>query len=175
MRIPIESATSYRGRNSRPNWLILAASIALALAAGGLGAVFSPGFSAEAMRWYLSLAKPQWTPPTSWFGPVWITLYILMGTAAWLIWGERYHRGRRAALAAYAIQLLLNAAWAPLFFGGRNIGAGLFVIVALWLSIVWAIREFAVVKAAAAWLLAPYFLWVTGAAALNLAIWKLNP
>jgi translocator protein len=174
MRIPIESSTSYRGRNSRPNWLILMAFVAAALAAGALGAVFSPGASATAKLWYAMLSKPDWAPPNRLYGPVWTLLYVLMGTSAWVIWRERYHRGRRAALAAYAIQLLLNAAWAPLFFGAKNIGAGLFVIIALWLSIVWTIREFAVVKAGAAWLLAPYLVWVGFASALNLAIWKLN-
>jgi translocator protein len=103
-----------------------------------------------------------------------MALYVLMGTSAWLIWSERYHRGRSAALAAYAIQLLLNAAWAPLFFGAGNVGAGLFVVVALWLSIVWTIREFSAVKASAAWMLVPYLIWVGFASALNLAIWKLN-
>ena len=174
MRIPIESSTSYRGRNSRPHLHVLAAFIGAALAAGALNAVFAPGVSGAAGHWYAALAKPAWAPPNSWFGPVWLTLYVLMGTAAWLIWRERYHRGRSAALAAYAIQLLLNAAWAPLFFGAGNIGAGLFVIVALWLSIAWTIREFAAVRAGAAWLLAPYLIWVGGASALNLAIWKLN-
>ena len=174
MRIPIESSTSYRGRNSRPNWLILGAFIASALAAGALGAAFSPAVSAATARWYDMLAKPAWAPPNSWFGPVWSALYLIMGIAAWLIWRERYHRGRNAALAAYALQLLLNAAWAPLFFGLKNIGAGLFVIVSLWLSIGWTIRAFATVKAAAAWMLVPYFVWVTFASALNLAFWKLN-
>ena len=174
MRIPIENSTSYRGRNSRPNWLILAASIAAALAAGALNAVFSPAVSAAAKHWYTMLAKPEWAPPNTWFGPVWTALYVLMGTAAWFIWRERYHRNRTAALAAYTIQLLLNAAWAPLFFGARNIGAGLFVIIALWLSIAWTIREFAAVKPGAAWMLAPYLIWAGFASALNLAMWKLN-
>jgi benzodiazapine receptor len=174
MRIPIESSTSYRGRNSRPNWLILAAFVAAALAAGAVGAVFSPAVSAPAKHWYAMLAQPDWAPPNSWFGPVWTVLYVLMGTSVWLIWRERYHRGRTAALAAYAIQLLLNAAWAPVFFGAKNIGAGLFLIVALWLSIAWTMREFAAVRAAAAWMLAPYLIWVGFASALNLAIWKLN-
>jgi tryptophan-rich sensory protein len=174
MRIQIESATSYRGRNSRPNWLLLAAFVGSALAAGAIGAVFSPAASSAARLWYAALAKPGWTPPNSWFGPVWTALYVLMGIAAWLIWRERYHRGRNAALAAYGIQLLLNAAWAPLFFGARNIGAGLFVIVALWLAIAWTVREFAAVKAAAAMLLGPYLVWVGFASWLNLSIWKLN-
>jgi translocator protein len=175
MRIQIESSTSYRGRNSRPNWFILAAFVGSALAAGALGAVFSPALSAGANHWFAMLAKPEWTPPNSWFGPVWIVLYVMMGTSAWLIWRERYHRGRSTALAAYALQLLLNAAWAPLFFGAKDIGAGLFVIVALWLSIAWTIRAFALVRAGAAWMLVPYLIWVGFASALNLAIWKLNP
>jgi len=174
MRIPIESSTSYRGRNARPNWLILAAFIASAMGAGALGALFSPAVSAAANHWYALLAKPHWAPPNSWFAPVWTVLYAMMGASAWLIWRERYHRGRSPALAAYAIQLIINAAWAPLFFGARNIGAGLFVIVALWLAIVWTVREFAVVKPAAAWLLTPYLIWVSFASALNLSLWKLN-
>ena len=62
MRIPIESSTSYRGRNSRPNLPALTLFVALALGVGALGAVFSPGVSASATRWYASLAKPEWLP-----------------------------------------------------------------------------------------------------------------
>jgi len=173
MRIPIESATSYRGRNSRPNWLLLGVSVAAALAVGALGAVFAPRTAASG--WYALLAKPQWAPANAWFAPVWSALYVSMGIAAWLVWEERYHRARNAALAAYAIQLLLNAAWAPVFFGAESVGAGLFLIVALWLSIVWTLREFAIVKSASAWLMAPYLAWVSFAGALNFAIWRLNP
>jgi len=175
MRIPVESKTSYRGRNSRPNWLALLGFILLALAAGAAGAVFSPGGSARAAAWYAGLSKPAWVAPNSWFGPVWTALYLMMGTAAWLISRERYHRRRGAALAAYAVQLLLNALWAPLFFGARNIGAGLFVVVALWLTIIWTIREFLPVRPLAAWLLVPYLIWVSFAMSLNLSIWRLNP
>jgi tryptophan-rich sensory protein len=153
----------------------LAAFLALTLGAGALGAIFSPGFSASAARWYAALAKPAWLPPQSWFGPVWTVLYVLLAIAAWIVWRERYHRGRAVAIAAFAIQLLLNALWAPVFFGMKSIDAGLFCIVALWLAVGWTLREFARVKATAALILAPYFLWVTFAAALNLAVWKLNP
>ena len=175
MRIPIESSTSYRGRNSRPNLPALALFLLLALGAGALGALFSPGFSSSAAHWYAMLAKPAWLPPQTWFAPVWITLYVLMAIAAWIIWRERYHRGRGAAIGAYAVQLLLNALWAPLFFGMKNIGAGLFDIVALWLAVGWTMREFVRVRPAAAVILVPYFGWVTFAAAINLAVWKLNP
>jgi translocator protein len=175
MRIPIESSTSYRGRNSRPNLPALTLFVVLALAVGASGALFSPGVAASAARWYAMLAKPEWLPPQNWFAPVWAVLYVLMGIAAWLIWRERYHRGRGAAIAAYAVQLLLNALWPPLFFGLKNIDAGLFDIVALWLAIGWTLREFARVRIAAAVIMVPYFLWVSFATAINLGIWKLNP
>jgi benzodiazapine receptor len=174
MRIPIESATTYRGRNSRPNWLALLGFIGLAFVVGAVGAAFSPGVSAATAHWYASLVKPAWAPSNAWFSPVWSLLYILMGTSAWIVWSERYHRGRRAALAVYGVQLLVNALWAPLFFGAHNIGAGLFLSVALWLAIIWTMRSFAAVKALAAWLLVPYLAWVSVATALNLSLWRLN-
>jgi translocator protein len=174
MRIPIEGSTSYRGRNSRPHWLVLAAFIGSAIAVGAIGMLFSPRMSAASNRWYALLLKPDWAPRQSWFGSVWMVPYLLMGSAAWLIWRERYHLSRGTALTAYGVQLVLGAVWAPLFFGAGSVGAGLFVIVALWLSVVWTMREFAVVKGLAAWLLGPYLIWVSGASALNLAIWKLN-
>ncbi len=175
MRIPIESSTSYRGRNSRPNLPALAVFLVLTLGAGVLGALFAPGFSTSAAHWYAGLVKPQWLPPQSWYPPIWTVLYVLMAIAAWIVWRERYHRNRPVAIAAYGIQLLLNALWTPVFFGSRNIDAGLFEIVALWLAVGWTMREFARVKFAAALILVPYILWVTLAAAINLAIWKLNP
>jgi translocator protein len=175
VRIRIETATSYRGRNARANWPVLLGFIALAFAAGAVGAIFSPGGSAAAAAWYAALSKPAWAPPSRWFGPVWTALYLLMGIAVWMVWRERYHRKRAAALLAYAVQLLLNALWAPLFFGAKNIGAGLFIVVALWLAIIWTISEFRSVRPLAAGLLTPYVLWVTLAMALNLRIWRLNP
>jgi tryptophan-rich sensory protein len=175
MRIPIEGSNSYRDRHARPNWAAFLASIVLALTTGAVGALFSPGITTSSTEtWYAGLQKPTWTPPNSWFGPIWTILYVLMGLAAWLIWSERYHPKRRFALTCYAVQLLVNALWAPIFFGARSIGGGLFLIVALWLVLAWTLREFASVRAAAAWLLAPYLAWVTVAMALNLSIWRFN-
>lgn len=175
MRIPIESSTSYRGRNSRPNWLALFAFVASGFAAGGLGAAFSPAFSDAGAVWYAGLTKPPWTPPDRWFGPVWTFLYLTMGVAVWIVWGERYHRGRNSALLAFAVQFLLNALWAPLFFGVRNVGLGLLISIALWLSLAWTVREFAGVRAVAASLMLPYLAWISFALALNLVIWRRNP
>ncbi len=172
MKIPVGGSTSYRGRNYRPNWLALAGFVALALAVGLLGG----RLASSSGPWYASLVKPAWAPasPDRWLGVIWTVLCIMMGTAAWLIWRERYHRVRNVALLAYATQLSLNAAWAAVFLGAKSIGAGLFAIACLWLSLVWALREFAAVRTAAAWLLAPYLGCVSIAAALNLSIWRHN-
>ncbi|HEX3395557.1 MAG TPA: TspO/MBR family protein [Steroidobacteraceae bacterium] len=175
MRIPIESSTSYRGRNSRPNFPALAVFLVLSGSAGALDAVFSPAFSPAAAHWYAALAKPGWLPPQNAFALLWAASHVLMAIAAWIIWRERYHRGRNAGIAAFCIQLALNALWAPMFFGLKSIGAGLFDIVALWLAVGWTMREFARVKAAGAVILVPYFLWVTFATAANLTVWRLNP
>ena len=79
------------------------------------------------------------------------------------------------ALAVYGAQLLLNAAWTPIFFGLRRPDLAFVEIVALWVSIALTIALFHPVNAAAAWLLVPYLAWVTFAAALNFAVWRLNP
>jgi tryptophan-rich sensory protein len=175
MRIPVESSTSYRGRNSRPNLPALGLLVLVALSAGVLGFLFGLGNSASAARWYGALAKPAWLLPQRWFAPVWMALYGLMAVAAWLIWRERYHRARTLAMMVYALQLLLNAVWAPVFFGLKNIGAALFVAVALWLAAAWTMREFARVNGIAACLLLPYLAWVSVAVAMNLGLWQLNP
>lgn len=174
MRIPIESRTSYRGRNARPNWLALVAFIALGFAAGAVGVVFSPARSPASAAWYASLSKPAWIAPDRWFGPVWTVMYVLMGAAVWLVSRERYHTRLKAALTAYAVQLLLNALWAPLFFGQKNVGAGLFDSVALWLAVLWTLREFFAVRPPAALLLTPYLAWVSFAMAMNFSLWRLN-
>jgi tryptophan-rich sensory protein len=174
VRIPVQSTTSYRGRNARPNWIALLGFIAAALAAGALGMLVSPARSASIAAWYAGLSKPAWTAPSGAFAPVWTALYLMMATAAWLVSRERYHRRQGVALGAYSVQLLLNAAWAPLFFGARNVGGGLFDIVALWLAVAWTLREFFSVQRAAACLLVPYWLWVTYAMALNFSLWRLN-
>ena len=138
MRIPVENTTSYRGRNARPNWIALLGFDRRRPRRRARSArSVSPAHSAAIGAWYAGLAKPPWVPPNHWFGPVWGALYVMMATAAWLVSRERYHRQQTVALGAYSVQLLLNAAWAPLFFGARNPGFGLFDIVALWLAVGW--------------------------------------
>jgi tryptophan-rich sensory protein len=98
-----------------------------------------------------------------------------MGVAAWLVWRAAGFRAARTALTLYLIQLALNALWSWLFFGW-HLGAPAFAdVLLLWVAIVATLVAFRRVRPLAAWLLAPYLLWVSFASALNFAVWQLNP
>jgi translocator protein len=144
-------------------WLLLC------LAAASLGAVFMPG------EWYAALKKPSWNPPAWVFGPVWSALYTMMAVAAWLVWKTGGFAARRRPLGLFLVQLVLNAAWTPLFFGLHRPGVAFAEIILLWLAIAATLMAFRPVSSAAAWLLAPYLAWVGFAAALNGTLWRLNP
>ena len=126
--------------------------------------------------WYASLAKPDWTPPPWVFGPAWTILYAMMALAAWRLWrrlGARPLEARRA-LVLFTVQLALNLAWTPAFFGMQRPDLALVVILLLWVAIAATIvAAWQACKTAAA-LLIPYLAWVTFATALNMAIWRLN-
>lgn len=147
--------------------LVLVAWVALCQAAGGVGALVTDA------AWYRELARPSWAPPGWVFGPVWLTLYAMMGVAAWLVWRTPSGPARTRALSWFGTQLALNAAWTPVFFGLRSLGGGLAVIGLLVIAIVGTMRAFRVVAPRAAWLLAPYLAWVLFATALNGALWWL--
>lgn len=148
----------------------------IAIAASQLAGVIGSVFTASAIpTWYVGLAKPAWNPPNWVFGPIWITLYVLMGVSAWLIWKNDWEKKEvRMALGAFWVQLFLNAAWSIIFFGFQSPGWALVEIAFLWLAIVWIIAAFYKISKPAAYLLAPYFLWVSFASYLNYTIWMLN-
>lgn len=140
------------------------------------GAVGAWTTATGASAWYQSLEKPAFTPPDWLFSPVWITLYTLMGVAAYLVWRRRWERYQvKSALGLFILQLLLNAAWTPVFFGAEAIRAAAVVIVLLWCVLLVTVWRFFTVSIAAGLLLVPYLLWVTYAAVLNIALWVLNP
>ncbi len=151
------------------HWLGLAGWWALCFSAAAMGAPFIPG------EWYAALKKPAWSPPSWLFGPVWSALYTMMAVAAWLVWRSGPSATRRRSLAAFLVQLALNALWTPLFFGLRAPGVAFAEIMLLWVAIAWTVAAFRSVDRAAVWLLAPYLAWVSFAAALNFALWRLNP
>ncbi|MBS1803957.1 MAG: tryptophan-rich sensory protein [Acidobacteria bacterium] len=152
-------------------WLTLALWIIACLAVGGLGGRWT---APEIAGWYRTLAKPSFNPPSWIFGPVWTTLYILMAIAAWLISRMPDSQLRTLALAFFVLQLALNLAWSWIFFHRHAIGSAALEVAVLWIAIAATTLIFSRVSSTAAWLMAPYWAWVTFASILNAAIWRLN-
>lgn len=150
----------------------LIVSLALPQLAGALGVIFT---SSEIPTWYAGLIKPALNPPSWIFGPVWTLLYVLMGIAFFLVWRKGADKPHvKQALTVFGVQLALNAAWSPVFFGLHATGTALLIIMALGFAIVATILLFRKIVPAAAWLLLPYLAWVSFATYLNSSIWSLN-
>ena len=151
----------------------LLASLGLCFGAAAIGsAVTRPAVAG----WYVTVQKPVFSPPNEVFAPVWTSLYMLMAVALYLVWYKRENGVRdNLALQLFAVQLSLNVSWSLVFFGLQSIGGGLVVIGLLWLTLLATIRRFWPISRIAAACLIPYFLWLSFAAVLNFAIWRLNP
>lgn len=124
--------------------------------------------------WYPTLSKPTWTPPNTWFGPVWTCLYVAMAVAAWRVWRKSEPPAARSTAWWYGAQLALNALWSVLFFGLRRPDLAAAEIVVLWAVLVVLLVRFWRADRVAGALWAPYVAWVSFASALNIAIWRLN-
>jgi translocator protein len=149
----------------------LIASLLLPLGIGGIAGIFTT----EAIPgWYASLNQPSFNPPNWIFGPVWTTLYIILGISLFLIWKLETGKQRNQAILVFTVQLLLNFGWSFCFFYFKMIGLALFDIVALWIMIVIMLIRFYKLKPLAAYINIPYLLWVSFATALNLAYFFLN-
>ncbi len=141
-------------------------------AAGIIGSFFT---MQSVKTWYVTLNKPLLSPPNWIFGPVWTTLYALMGIAAYLIWQKGIRKeGVQKALSVFGAQLLLNVLWSVIFFGLHNPHGAFAIILALWASIIWTMVEFSKHSKTAAALLFPYILWVSFAGYLNYMFVVLN-
>ena len=150
----------------------LAVSILSCLLAGFIGSVAT---MPSIPTWYAGLQKPVFNPPNWIFAPVWTTLFIMMGVAAFLIWDKGLENKKvKVSLAIFGLQLLLNVLWSILFFGLQSPLYAFIDIVMLWASILATTIYFYRISAAAAYLLIPYILWVSFASALNLSIVILN-
>jgi len=123
--------------------------------------------------WYQALAKPAFNPPDWVFAPVWSALYLMIAVAGWRVW-RRGGGQMRPELAVYALQLALNLAWSFVFFGARLIGPALVVIAVLLAVIAANAALFSRIDRLAGALLVPYAAWVSFAALLNAALWRLN-
>ncbi len=149
--------------------LVTAISLTVILGAVG-GLVTSP----EIPTWYAGLTKPSFNPPNWLFGPVWTTLYVLMGISCYLVWKHSASPDRNRALFVFVVQFALNFCWSFIFFGMHETGWALVEMMVLWVAILITIFSFAKFSKTAAWLLVPYISWVSFAMLLNGAIWRLN-
>ena len=160
---------SYQPTRSK-NVTALAISVAAVVVASTLGGLAS----ATSAEDYARLQQPAWAPPSWVFGPVWTLLYTMMAVAAWLVWRSGPWSQTRPALVAYAVQLLLNAAWTPLFFGLGWRGIAFAELSVLVLVLIGTVVLFFRRSALAGWLLVPYLAWSAFALCLNFAVWHLN-
>ena len=155
------------------NIVKLVVSCAVPFLVGLMGSLFT---TADTLgNWYADLNKPFFNPPNWIFGPVWTTLYIMMGISAYLVWQKDINsKAVRIVLACFIVQLFLNAIWTPLFFGLHSPLLGLIDIVLLLNAIIVTIFAFFQISRIAALLLIPYLAWVSFATVLNASTYFLN-
>jgi len=152
-------------------WLALLFWIVACFAVAALGARWN---LREIPGWYRTLVRPSFTPPDRVFGPVWSLLYLFMAISAWRVGQEQPSGLRTAALLLFVIQLALNLAWSWIFFRKHALGTAFAEILALWVAIGATTITFGRIVPWTAWLMAPYWAWVSFASVLNGAFWKLN-
>lgn len=154
------------------NYKRLIISLVVPQLAGTIGSMFSrPSISV----WYNSLNKPIFNPPNWIFAPVWILLYFLMGVSVYLVWQNiSINAYTREALWLFWLNLIFNISWSMVFFSFHAIGTALINIVIIWLFILALMMTFYRINKLSAYLLIPYFAWVSFAMVLNYYIWILN-
>ena len=166
------SKKNYKEYLKIKNPKLLFISIFISQLAGFIGAFFTtpaiPG-------WYAQLAKPSFNPPSWVFGPVWTTLYTLMGISLYLVWSKGYQKKKiKEPVQLFFIHLIFNSLWSIVFFGLQNLGMAFVIIIVLWTMIACLIRKFWKINKTASYLLIPYLAWVSFASLLNFSIWLLN-
>lgn len=150
-------------------WLMLGIFLGGSFAAAAVGTWAN---FPNVQTWYPSLNKPSWNPPGWIFGPVWTTLYVMMGVAIWRAW--RTGPTARPLVRLYFVQLVFNALWSVLFFTLKQPAWALVDIALLLGCLLWLQRGLWRTDRVAGWLWLPYVLWVSFATVLNATIVRLN-
>ena len=154
------------------NYKRLLISLALPQLAGFLGSLFT---TQAIPNWYATLERPSFNPPNWIFGPVWISLYFLMGISVYLVWQQiETNKKAQQAFWLFWIHLFFNAIWSIIFFGFQSPGLAFIDLVFLWFLIVILLIKFLKINKLAGYLLIPYLLWVSFAGVLNFSIFWLN-
>jgi translocator protein len=148
----------------------LISCVLLCQMAGIIGSVFT---MQSIPSWYSTLSKPWFTPPNWVFGPVWITLFTLMGISLYWV-SQGGLKNVKTPLMVFGSQLVVNTLWNYLFFGLRNPLYGLIGIISLWILIAATIALFYRISKKAGLILLPYIIWVSIATLLNYYVWILN-
>lgn len=152
--------------------LVFAACVLIPL---GVGMANSFATRKSIRDWYPTIAKPDWTPPNWVFAPVWTVLYVMIGWAMWLVLAsDDAVVPVTVAAVLWVLQVALNAAWSPAFFGRRDPPGALRILLGMDVAIIATIVAFAVVSPFAALLLVPYLLWGLFATVLNLRVVQMN-
>lgn len=157
---------------NKNNILKFIVSLGIPQLAGAIGSIFT---ISSIPVWYEALNRPELAPPNWVFGPVWTTLFLLMGIAVFLVLKKGSEKkGVKIALGVFAVQLVLNTLWSYIFFGLQSPGGAFIEIIFLWIAILANIIVFYRISKLAAYLLIPYIAWVSFAGYLNYMIWVLN-
>lgn len=147
-------------------------AILICQAAGIIGSIFTAN---NIQTWYINLNKPFFNPPNWIFGPVWFTLYCLMGIALYLIWKKRNSIPQaKTGINIFLIHLVFNALWSIVFFALHQIALSVLNIIILLGLIIYLTRSFYKIDARAAYLMFPYVAWVSFASILNISLLILN-
>lgn len=147
-------------------------SIFICQCAGIIGSIFTASAIPD---WFYELNQPFFTPPDWWYAPIWIIIYLLNASAAFLIWRRGLHiKPVRVAMILFLVQLVFSVVWALVLFGLQSVLFGLIAVVALWIVLLFTIIQFYKVSTAAGSLMIPYILWVTFAIILNGSLYLLN-
>ena len=122
--------------------------------------------------WYSTIIKPSFNPPDWVFAPIWMSLYLLIGYASWLMWSSR--NNTQKILNIYFIHLIFNASWTVTFFAFHQILASLIIVGLIIFFVVWLIRLYYPINKISAYLMLPYLSWLCFAFVLNYSIFTLN-
>ena len=154
------------------NFVAFIINLAIPLSIGAIGAYFT---ASSVDTWYRTISKPSFNPPNGIFGPVWTSLYIMIGISAYLVWQKRARIEQfPRTVAIYLIQLVLNLMWSFIFFYAHELGMALIEIIMLLIVIIINARVFYKIDKTAGLLFIPYILWVSFATVLTYSIFSLN-
>ena len=146
---------------------VAVASVSIVAVIGGLLTDVGP--------WYESLRFPPFRPPNWLFGPAWTVIFILIATSGVIAWDHAPDAAtKRNLLILFAVNAILNVLWSPLFFKLRRPDWAFRELIAFWLSVLALVVFISGVSATAAWIIAPYLVWVTFAGLLNWSVVQLN-